>query len=170
MASKAARAKTPISGIGSLSARDKRAARQNGFTLIEVMVVLVIVGIASAAVVLMLPNPGGRVHDAGEKLAARALAVRDDAILAGRSTRMVIDTTGYSAERRIAGRWQAYGGKGFGAVVFPTGVMVTTGASERVVITFDATGGVAEPAVIDLSKDSVVVRIDIPANGAVRVT
>jgi type II secretion system protein H len=153
-----------------LFARDKSAARQNGFTLIEVMVVLVILGIASAAVVLMLPDPGGRVRDAGEQLAARALAVRDDAILAGRSTRMVIDAAGYSAERRVAGRWRAYGGKGLDAVVFPAGVVAATGAAERVIVTFDATGGVAEPVVIDLSKDAVVVRIDIPANGAVRVT
>jgi type II secretion system protein H len=145
-------------------------ARPNGFTLIELMVVLVILGLASAAVVMAIPDPGGRVRDEGERLAARALAIRDDAILEGRSTRIVVDPTGYGAERRTQGRWQAYGGKGFGTVAFSDGVRATTGDVGRVIVTFDATGAVAEPAVIDLSKDAVRVRIDIPANGAVRVT
>jgi len=33
-----------------------------------------------------------------------------------------------------------------------------------------ATGAVAEPAMIDLTKNAVRTRIDIPANGAVRVS
>jgi type II secretion system protein H len=141
-----------------------------GFTLIELMVVIVIIGLASAAVVLAIPNPGGRVRDEADRFAARTLAVRDAAIIEGRSTRMVIDTTGYTAERRARGRWEAYGGKGFDTVAFPAGVLASTGETGRAIVTFDATGAVAEPATIDLSKDGVVVRIDIPANGAVRVT
>ncbi|UVO53917.1 GspH/FimT family pseudopilin [Sphingomonas sp. SUN039] len=155
----------PISATGN-----KRSLRDAGFTLIELMVVLVILGLASAAVVLAMPDPGGRVRDEGERLAARALAVRDDAILEGRSTRIVVESGGYTAERRLRGRWQPYGGKGFGTVAFPAGVAAATGETGRVVVTFDATGAVAEPAAIDLSKDAVRVRIDIPANGAVRVT
>ncbi len=149
-----------------------RTARpgERGFTLIELMVVIVIIGLASTAVVLAIPDPGGRVRDEAERLAARTLAVRDAAIIEGRSTRMVIDATGYTAERRSQGRWQAYGGKGFGSVAFPAGVLATTGETGRVIVTFDATGAVAEPAAIDLSRDAVRVRIDIPANGAVRVS
>ena len=113
---------------------------------------------------------GGRVRDEAERFAARTLAVRDAAIIEGRSTRMVIDTTGYTAERRSRGRWQTYGGKGFDTVVFPAGVVASIGETGRAIVTFDATGAVAEPATVDLSKDGVVVRIDIPANGAVRVT
>jgi general secretion pathway protein H len=184
---KGARAKMPISATGnrvtSLGTGPttlRRSAEhgftslgryaEHGFTLIEMMVVLVILGLASAAVVMAIPAPGGRVRDEGEKLAARALAVRDDAILGGRSTRMVIDAGGYTAERRAQGRWQPYGGKGFGVVTFPSGVAAATGEAGRVIVTFDATGAVAEPAVVDLVKDTVTVRIDIPANGAVRVT
>lgn len=149
-----------------------RTARpgERGFTLIELMVVIVIIGLASTAVVLAIPDPGGRVRDEAERLAARTLAVRDAAIIEGRSTRMVIDAIGYTAERRSQGRWQAYSGKGFGTVTFPAGVLATTGETGRVIVTFDATGAVAEPAAIDLSRDAVRVRIDIPANGAVRVS
>lgn len=153
-----------------MAARDKGAAREHGFTLIELMVVLVILGLASAAVVMAIPDPGGRVRDEGERLAARALAVRDDAILAGRSTRLIVEASGYSAERRAGGRWQPYGGKGFGIVAFATGITATTSDTGRVVVTFDATGAVTAPAVIDLTKNAVRVRIDFPANGAVRVS
>ena len=155
----------PTSATGN-----SRTLRELGFTLIELMVVLVILGIASAAVVMTMPDPGGRVRDEGERLAARALAVRDDAILGGRSTRIVVEAGGYKAERRTQGRWQPYVGKGFGTVAFPAGVTAATAETGRVIVTFDATGAVAEPAAIDLSKDAVSVRIDIPANGAVRVT
>ncbi len=155
----------PISATGN-----KRGLSEKGFTLIELMVVLVILGITSAAVVLAIPDPGGRVRDEGERLAARALAVRDDAILGGRSTRIVVEAGGYSAERRTQGRWQPYVGKGFGIVAFPAGVTAATAETGKVIVTFDTTGAVAEPAAIDLSKDAVVVRIDIPANGAVRVS
>lgn len=146
-----------------------RRARANGFTLIELMVVIVIIGLASAAVVLAIPDPGGRVHDEAERFAARALAVRDDAIIEGRSTRLVVDRMHYTAERRLRGRWQPYGNKGFGSVAFPDGVTAATGESGRVVVAFDATGGVAEPVVVDLTKGTTTVSVDIPANGAVRV-
>ena len=147
-----------------------RRSAENGFTLVEMMVVLVILGLASAAVVLAIPDPGGRVYDEGERLAARTLAIRDDAILEGRSTRVVIDGKGYSAERRSSGRWLPYDGKGFGTVAFPAGILATTGETGRVIVTFDTTGAVSEPAAVELSKDAVRVRIDIPANGAIRVS
>lgn len=162
--------KMPTSATGNNAWTQSPREGQTGFTLIEMMVVLVILGLASAAVVMAIPPSGGRVRDEGERLAARILAVRDDAILAGRSTRMVIERNGYIAERRTQGRWQSYGGKGFGEVAFPAGIAAATGDTGRVIVTFDATGGVAEPATIDIAKDAVAVRIDIPANGTVRVT
>jgi type II secretion system protein H len=154
--------KTPISVTGN----NRRTA---GFTLIELMVVLVIVGLASAAVVLAIPDPSGRVRDEAERLAARALAVRDDAIIEGRSTRLLVDSTHYSAERRLSGRWQPYDARGLGAVALPAGITAATGEAGRIVVTFDATGGVDEATAIDLAKGTTAVRVEIPATGAARV-
>jgi general secretion pathway protein H len=55
-----------------------------GFTLVELVVVMAIIGITSAALVLTLPGSNAQVRRAAEGLAAQALAARDEAILTGR--------------------------------------------------------------------------------------
>ena len=46
----------------------------NGFTLLELMVVLTIIGFISAAVVLAIPDPRGRVIEDADRFAARVAA------------------------------------------------------------------------------------------------
>src|SRR6185503_10002070 len=69
--------------------------RRKGFTLVELMVVIVIVGLAAAAVVLALPERGGSLHAEAERFAARAKAARDDAILDSRAASVAIGPCGY---------------------------------------------------------------------------
>ena len=53
----------------------------NGFTLIELMVVLTIIGFISAAVVLAMPDPRGRVVEDADRFAARVAAARDESVV-----------------------------------------------------------------------------------------
>ena len=60
----------PTSVAGS-----KLTSRNAGFTLIELMIVVTIIGLASAVVVLALPDPRGRLRDEAAQFAARAMLV-----------------------------------------------------------------------------------------------
>ena len=47
------------------------AKRRNGFSLVEMMVVLFVMGLLAAAVVLTLPGDGRALREEGERFAAR---------------------------------------------------------------------------------------------------
>ncbi len=142
---------------------------ERGFTLIELMVVLVIIGLASAAVVIAMPDPRGRVVDEAERLAARAAATRDDAILQGRDASLALTAAGYSVERRVRGRWEAARDKGFEPVAWKPGTQLALPPEQRLRATFDATGAVGDPLTIVLARDGTQASVVIPADGAVRV-
>ncbi|MEP6785768.1 MAG: GspH/FimT family pseudopilin [Sphingomonadales bacterium] len=147
----------PTSAAGSRSA---------GFTLIELMVVLVIIGLASAAVVLAIPDPRGQVTDEAERFAARALAVRDDAIVQGRAMSIRIDGQGSAVERRIRGRWEPAGDRAFRPVAWVSGTGIVAPNSR---VTFDSTGTVADPMTVELSRGGMTARVEIPGEGVVHV-
>src|SRR3546814_7675349 len=74
-AAKAARTTMRISATG----------RTEGFTLVELLIVLTIVRLMSAAVVLAMPDPRGNLRAEAEPFAARAAAARNLAIADARS-------------------------------------------------------------------------------------
>ena len=161
MARREGQAKMPISATGS--------SREGGFTLIELMVVVTIIALASAVVVFAIPDPRGRVIDEAERFAARTLAARDYAIVQGRDVRVAITASGYSVERRRRGQWQAMTEKPFGPMVWAPGTGVEIGASGREAITFDATGAPASPATVTLVRDNARATVTISGNGVIRV-
>ena len=65
--------------------------KESGFTLVELLVVLVIIGLAAAAVVLAIPDPEGSLQTEAERFAARAKAARDLAIVESRPALLRID-------------------------------------------------------------------------------
>jgi type II secretion system protein H len=144
-------------------------SNDQGFTLVEMMVVLTIIALASAAVVFAIPDPRGRVIDEAEHFAARALAARDDAIIQSRDTRIVLTASGYSVERRRRGAWTAMTERPFKPVQWSNGTGALIGASGREAITFDATGAPSSPATVTLVRDDARATVNISGNGVIRV-
>ncbi|HEL2958274.1 type II secretion system minor pseudopilin GspH [Stenotrophomonas maltophilia] len=80
----------------------------HGFTLIELMVVLVIIGICTAGIGLglgSLLDPGRQLRQEAERLAQRLQAARDEARIDGRSIRWQADASGYRFSRREGSQW-----------------------------------------------------------------
>lgn len=144
-------------------------APEQGFTLVELMVVVAIVGLASAAVVVALPDPRGRVVDEAARFAARALAARDDAVVEGRAMSVRIDATGYVIERRRRGRWETAAGRAFSPVRWASGTSVALGDDGLLRATFDPTGAASAPVTVDLARGDARVRVGIGGDGGIRV-
>ena len=138
----------------------RHPARLAGFTLVELMVVLVIIGLAATAVMLAMPEPGGSLHSEAERLAARAKAARDGAIVEARPARLRIDNEGYVLERRDDGEWHAAARHEW--------ARETEVEPEAAQVRFDTTG-LAEPLALALRRGDARVEVRIASDGSVHV-
>jgi general secretion pathway protein H len=143
------------------------ASASGGFTLIELMIVIVIIGLASAAV--MLTGFGGPppARKAAETLAARLVGARDLAIASGEETALVIEAGGYRFERRGGGAaWQQMPG----GDRWPEGMAVSAEIEGGGRMRFDATG-LATPGVVQLGAAGAGAgaRVQVGAAGDVHV-
>jgi general secretion pathway protein H len=146
-----------------LPAAMKRTKRQYGFTLVELMVVLVIIGLVAAAVVLAIPEAGGSLAGEADRFAARAKAARDTAILESRAVAVQIGRGGYEVARREGGIWRTETHYDWAERTVPD----VAGSSEAS-IRFDSTG-FAEPARVTLRRGDELRAIDIGGDGGVHV-
>ena len=134
-----------------------------GFTFIELMVVIVIIGLAAAAVVLAMPEPGGSLQGEAERFAARAKAARDSAIVESRPVALDVDADGYEILQRAGGQWRPLVHHDWAEGTRPE---TTDPAGAR--IRFDSTG-LAEPVNLVLARGDRRVAVAIGQDGSVRV-
>ena len=147
--------------------------RRNGFSLVEMMVVLFVMGVLTTAVVLLLPGDADRLRRETERFAARASAARDQAIASGAPVAVVVSEAGYYFEERRDGAWSPAHRRGLALTDWSEGTVVAvatpggqTGGRARIV--FDPVGLASSDLHVRLSRGGQARGLTIARNGTVQ--
>jgi len=133
------------------------------------MVVLAIIGFISAAVVLSIPDPRGRVVEDADRFAARVAAARDEAVVTARPIGVWVSASGYGFQQRDGGLWQALEEKPFLTANWTAGTRALVGADGRQQIAFDSTGLPTDPLTITLAREGERIAVSVDMAGKVMV-
>ncbi|MDF7777718.1 GspH/FimT family pseudopilin [Sphingomonas sp. AOB5] len=123
--------------------RSTRTARETGFTLVEMLIVLAIIAVAAGTVAI---GVGGAtraptVEAEARRLATRLQAASDDAMLGDRMVALTIAPDGYGfATIGDNGQMQARTDKALGFHQLPAGMVMTLSAKPPVVLGADGAG------------------------------
>lgn len=140
---------TPTSATGS-----------EGFTLVEVLVVVVIVGLAAALTVLALPDPRPSLAQQSERFAVALAQVRDQAVLSNRTSTVRVDAGGYSVPDAPRVNWA----EGDAVTIVTADGAPASAAS----LSFDPTG-VAGPATVTIRRRDRQASVRLDQAGRVNV-
>ncbi|OYW47444.1 MAG: type II secretion system protein GspH [Novosphingobium sp. 12-63-9] len=145
-------------------------SRRNGFSLVEIMVVLLVMGLLATVAVLSMPGDEARLRNEAERLAARTMAARDEAITGAAPVALVLGNAGYYFERRVDGAWQPVPGRGFDLTAWNDGTSAAVaGRSARSRIVFDSLGLASSDAAVRLARGKGGLTVRIARDGRVRI-
>jgi len=147
------------------SGRASRSRDDPGFTLVEMMVVLTILALASTLVLLNGPGLGPSLSREADEFAGRLSAARDMALIANRAVSVTLTPDGYDVKVRSRAGWVPPGGER-AFTGWADGTSASRGeAPLPATLTFDSIG-LAEPMRIWLYRNgsSEVIAIDGAGN------
>ena len=140
-----------------------------GFTLVELMVVIFVMGLLASVAVLSMPAGSGAVQKDAARFAARTAALRDNAILQSRPMAVQVTPSGYAFLERRDGNWQVIEDKPFVSTDWSAGVVADTGESGPLLIGFENTGLPADAVTVRLTEGADVREIQVAAMGDVQL-
>lgn len=137
-----------------------------GFTLVELLVVLAVMGLLAGAAVWRWPAGSDGARSDAVQLATRIAAARDQAIIEGRATALIVDPAGYRFEVRRRTEWVVPAEPSLAARNWRPGVRIGAGGREQRV-RFDAVGLPDREATFDLSAGAARSQVRLLADGSV---
>ncbi len=145
---------------------------RNGFTLVELMIVIAVMAVMAGAVAMTVGTPGGGPSAGAARFASRVAAARDEAIVSGRPISAWVAASGYGFDRFQDGRWQPLSAAPFQNDNWQpdTVVVFSAGTETRGRIRFDNLGVPDSAASVRLSRDGQTAEVRVAANGDVTVS
>lgn len=140
--------------------------RSAGFTLVELMLVLLIVGLASSAVMLTLPDGADELRREADQFAMRLQRAQEEAILGIRAVRVSADSRGYEFSSQRFDGWQALDDGPFKKVSWRQGVRpVFEPGREQTTFRFEPAGDATVESLVLVRDDKRLrVRVDSAAS------
>ena len=140
-----------------------------GFTLVELMVVLLIIGLMASVAIFSFPSGNSALQEDAQRFAARTAALRDNAILQSRPMAVQVTPSGYSFLERRKGSWSVLEDKPFVSTNWSSGVRAKTGEDGPMMISFESTGLPSDQAELVLQDEAQSRRILIAPMGDVKL-
>ncbi|MCW8931064.1 MAG: GspH/FimT family pseudopilin [Gammaproteobacteria bacterium] len=110
-----------FSGIHiSLDRSTNLISNNRGFSLIEIMIVVLIIGISASMAILYIDNSDERLKTEAKRILAMVQLARDDAIMTGQSMALTIDTSQGIAQYYFSklenGKWISFSNKPYSVI------------------------------------------------------
>ncbi len=141
--------------------RTRKPEGDSGFTLVEMLIVLAIIGVAASVTALSVGSltRAPSVESEARRLATRLQAAADDAMLGDRTIAMTVEPHGYGFATISGGTMVPRKDEGLGFHTLPEGMVVTLDAKPPVILGVDGSG---QPltAVVESGKQRWIVTYD----------